>query len=776
MRARRLCGRLALALALLEFGSACTSAAPHDGADLVRRLDAAASQAIARGPQPGASVAVARDGVTLLAKGYGVADVSKGVAARPDTVYGIGSITKQFTAAAILDLAERGRLRVDDDVAKFLPDYPTQGRDLTLRHLLTHTSGIANYTDDPRYGPLSLSSATRPDVMALFAGKSDFAPGTSWAYSNSNYFLLGLVIEQVSGRPYDAYLEDEIFGPLGMADTGLCPDRPSGDQQARGYDVISGKSVDAMAVNMAHAFAAGALCSTVEDLVRWNNALHGGRFLTPASYELMTAPVALDGGRAFPYGFGLMLDDRGGSLSFDHGGSVAGFSSSLTFRTADRTTIAVLTNTGGPAGAEVVDKIMAAASGPCEVESPVAPRRHKAALPQAVANGGFEAGDLRAWTVDNQPAGRGGWFVYAGGVAPLICSPIPRPPEGTNAAVTEPCGRSALAGAAAVTADAGWGDRTRPCGKLPDGPGAHALSQDVALAAGMDHELRFTLAYSNQAGAFSAPDTLDDQAFPNQQYRVDVLRPSAQAFSVAPGDVLAEVFRTRPGDPHDGPDGDVVRPQCVRRHDRADPLRRGRQPLDVPGGGRQRPCREQAPVKDRETLPALGGREGMELATAVGQTWPVEGVAEKAELVAELFRREYDAMVRLAHLVTGSSDAAEELVQDSFVRVYRNWATAERPGAYLRTVVLNRCRSWRRRRVLEREGLARPVAEAVDAESRELLDALAHLGVRQRTALVLKFYLDLPEADIARALKCRPGTVKSLAHRGLRELERMIER
>ena len=166
----------------------------------------------------------------------------------------------------------------------------------------------------------------------------------------------------------------------------------------------------------------------------------------------------------------------------------------------------------------------------------------------------------------------------------------------------------------------------------------------------------------------------------------------------------------------------------------------------------------------------------------IDQPEPLDGKissADRTACVAELYRREYPAMVRLAHLITGSNEAAEDVVQDSFVRVFRSWERAHQPGAYLRMIVVNRCRSWHRRNRMERERMPRPRPEAVDAidtGSRELLDALAHLGVRQRTAIVLRFYLDMSEADIASAMGCRPGTVKSLVHRGLRQLEGMIER
>jgi RNA polymerase sigma-70 factor (sigma-E family) len=166
----------------------------------------------------------------------------------------------------------------------------------------------------------------------------------------------------------------------------------------------------------------------------------------------------------------------------------------------------------------------------------------------------------------------------------------------------------------------------------------------------------------------------------------------------------------------------------------------------------------------------------MEAEALIEQPQPLRDRADRDAGLAALYRQEYAPMVRLAHLITGSNEAAEDLVQDAFVRMHRTWDRAEQPGAYLRRSVVNACNSWHRRRRMERERLPRPAPEAADPEARELLDALARLGVRQRTALVLRFYMDMSEADVASVIGCRPGTVKSLVHRGLRELEGRIER
>ena len=166
----------------------------------------------------------------------------------------------------------------------------------------------------------------------------------------------------------------------------------------------------------------------------------------------------------------------------------------------------------------------------------------------------------------------------------------------------------------------------------------------------------------------------------------------------------------------------------------------------------------------------------MEAEAVIDQPKRLERSVNRDASLAGLYRQEYAPMVRLAHLITGSNEVAEDVVQDAFVRMYRNWDRADQPGAYLRTIVVNGCRTWHRRRRMERERLPRPSPAGVDAEVHELLDALAHLGLRQRTALVLRFYLDMSEADVAQVLGCRPGTVKSLVHRGLRQLEEVIER
>lgn len=517
--------------------------------DLAARIDALVSSAVGEGRQPGASMAVATAGEVLLAKGYGLADVEGRARARAKTVYRIGSVTKQFTAAAVMDLAERGRLGVDDEVTRFLPDYPTNGYRLTIRHLLTHTSGITNYTELPQFQSISNEKVPREAVVRLFAGTFDFPPGQQWAYSNSNYYLLGLIVEKASGMPFEAYLAERILGPLHLQDTWHCPDEPVGRNHAKGYELGPGDTPrPSEPLNMQHAFAAGGLCSTVEDLVRWNEALHGGRFLSAASYELMTTPASLESGTVFPYGFGLSLESPDGSPVVSHNGGIPGFASSLAFFPTDRLTVVVLVNSSSPAGEGLIASVMSARSPGCGTD---APARAQLSPPEAHGlprNGGFETGDVTGWTVQNQDGGHGDWFVYAGAASPLSCTFLGRPPEGTNGVTTEPCGQFRPGAPVSEDKPAGTGGQPARCVGAEDGPGSHVLYQDIALPTGMSHRLSFFVSYRNQAHTFASPATLDFQGPQNQQFRVDVLNPTADVFSVAPDDVLATVFQTKPGD------------------------------------------------------------------------------------------------------------------------------------------------------------------------------------------------------------------------------------
>ena len=212
-------------------------AGPSGQAGMAARIDAIVEAPIRAGKIAGASVAVVKGGDTLVLKGYGLADLELDVPTPPKATYEIGSVTKQFTAAAILLLAEEGKLSLDDDLAKFLPDYPTGGRRVTIRRLLNHTSGIKGYTEIPEFREFQMLKRPREELVALFGSKPlEFTPGDEQIYNNSAFFLLGLIIEQVSGAKYEDFVQTRIFDSVGMKDSYYCSERTVRKNHAHGYD------------------------------------------------------------------------------------------------------------------------------------------------------------------------------------------------------------------------------------------------------------------------------------------------------------------------------------------------------------------------------------------------------------------------------------------------------------------------------------------------------------------------------------------------------------
>ncbi len=302
---------------------------------------------------PGFSVLVSRGGKELFCRGYGLARVKEGLAAGPDTPFRIGSVTKQFTAAAILKLREDDKLDTSDRLSKFFPVFP-RGDEVTLHHLLSHTSGIHSYTSDPGF----LKGVTKPVKAAelveqISKAPFDFEPGERFKYSNSDYFLLGLIVEKVSGRSYVEYLEDKFFRPLGMKNTGLHRRGFEPGGEALGY-TRSGKGYE-RAVNwdMSWAGAAGALYSTVRDLDRWNEGLFALKVLNKKSLELAFTPVKPlgKGGKTF-YAYGWVIKSHRGLREVAHSGGLHGFQSYLARYPEQKLTVAVLANAEFSPGAK----------------------------------------------------------------------------------------------------------------------------------------------------------------------------------------------------------------------------------------------------------------------------------------------------------------------------------------------------------------------------------------------------------------------------------------
>lgn len=361
-------------------GAAAESPASRAPADLEAKVDAIAREYLAKPGGVGLSIAVAEKGKVLLAKGYGIADAEFDVLAGSATLFRIGSVTKQFTAALILRFVEQGKLTLDDPLSKFVPSFPLQGRTVTIRQLLNHTSGIKSYTDigEPwhKVWPLELS---HDELLALVKDAPfDFEPGTDFRYSNTGYYLLGMVIEKVAGKSYGEALQTEICVPLGLTRTRYDSNSELIKDRAQGYTLEKGELVNDQPIGMSQPGAAGAILSTGEDLVRWQMALTSGRVVKPESFAQMTKSTVLPNGRDTKYGFGLASDEFVGHARVAHGGGIFGFNSMLLWiRDAD-VHVAVVSNGEPVSSSKIAEAITYAALGiekAAPKDEPISPER-----------------------------------------------------------------------------------------------------------------------------------------------------------------------------------------------------------------------------------------------------------------------------------------------------------------------------------------------------------------------------------------------------------------
>jgi CubicO group peptidase (beta-lactamase class C family) len=312
--------------------------------ELARYADEILSRAYAAG-EPGAAVLIQADGEEVLRKGYGLANVELGVPMRPETVFQIGSVSKQVTAAAILLLEERGKLSVSDDITKHLPGYPTHGQRITLEHLLAHTSGIPSYTGLAEWVSRSRDELTLEQLIAVFKDKPlEFAPGESWAYNNSGYILLGAVVEKVSGKSYEDFVEQEIFAPLGMKHSSYGSHGEVVPGRAAGYERGENGLHNVRYFSFSLLHAAGGLLSTVDDLAIWERALATGKVLSPVSVQRMLKPVPVNSGLSTKYGYGWGLWDYRGTRIAEHAGDIFGFAAQVLIVPSHGLTVVILAN------------------------------------------------------------------------------------------------------------------------------------------------------------------------------------------------------------------------------------------------------------------------------------------------------------------------------------------------------------------------------------------------------------------------------------------------
>jgi CubicO group peptidase (beta-lactamase class C family) len=298
------------------------------------------------------SVLVEKDGKFLINEGYGSADLEWKIPNSPTVKFRLGSVTKQFTAASILLLEERGKLKVEDPVSKYMPDAPAAWEKITIYNLLTHTSGIPNFTSFPEYGPTEWKDTNPTELVARFRDKPlDFEPGSKFSYSNSGYVLLGYLLEKISGQTYGEFLQQNIFTPLGMADSGMDSTTAILPQRAQGYQPSANGIRHAGYTSMTIPFSAGALYSTTGDLLKWEQGLFGGKVLSPASLTKMTTPFKDD------YAFGLFVRTNDGHKLITHGGGIEGFNTSLNFYPDDKLVVIVLGNLNGGAPDQIASAL-----------------------------------------------------------------------------------------------------------------------------------------------------------------------------------------------------------------------------------------------------------------------------------------------------------------------------------------------------------------------------------------------------------------------------------
>ncbi len=304
------------------------------------------------------SVLVARDQTIVLDEGYGFANLEWNVPNSPTTKFRLGSITKQFTSASIFLLKERGKLEVDDPVKKYMPDAPAAWDKVTVFNLLTHTSGIPSFTGFPDYASTEAIPTTPEKLVARFRDKPlEFQPGEKWNYSNSGYVLLGYLIEKISGQPYAKFVQENIFNPLGMKDSGYDSNSAIILRRASGYAPSPNGPVNAGYIDMSIPLSAGGLYSTTEDLLRWEHGLFEGQLLSPASLQKMTTPFKND------YACGLAVSMVKGRKLIEHDGGIEGFNTQLSYYPDDKLTVIVLGNLNGSGPSGIATKIAALAHG-----------------------------------------------------------------------------------------------------------------------------------------------------------------------------------------------------------------------------------------------------------------------------------------------------------------------------------------------------------------------------------------------------------------------------
>jgi CubicO group peptidase (beta-lactamase class C family) len=339
----------ALAIAaLLALGWTSALVPPAGSADdsASQRADEYVSAEMKAEKIPGLALAVMREGKIVKAQGYGLSNVEHNVPVKPETIFQTGSVGKQFTATAVMMLVESGKLSLDDKISKYFPESPAVWKAITVRHLLTHTSGITDYGSETKKIVDLRKDYTEDELVRRFAGYPlDFPPGSKWSYSNSGYVILGVLIHRISGKFYGDFLQERVFHPLHMDSTHIISEADIVMNRAAGYRLMNGelKNQEWVAPKL-NTTADGALYTNVLDMAKWDEALTQQTLLKKSSYDEMYTPVRLNDGKTYPYGFGWAIGDSHGHPLIEHSGSWQGFHMNFSRYPADKFSVVVFTN------------------------------------------------------------------------------------------------------------------------------------------------------------------------------------------------------------------------------------------------------------------------------------------------------------------------------------------------------------------------------------------------------------------------------------------------
>ncbi|HEY3025459.1 MAG TPA: serine hydrolase domain-containing protein [Pyrinomonadaceae bacterium] len=418
MRRFQTCLHYFAVVIILVFANISATAQAQLPSDLREKIDKLAMEALTRTGVPSASVAIVKDGQIVYVKAYGDARLEPRTPATPEMRYSIGSISKQFTATAILLLQEQGKLSLDDKVSRFLPEL-TRANEVTIRQLLSHTSGYQDYWPQDYVMPMMLQPVTAQKIMDIWARKPlDFEPGTKWQYSNTNYVIAGVIIERASGMPLLRFLREKVFTPLGMKSVANIDQEKLGDTDPTGYlRYALGPLRPAPKEGKGWLFAAGELAMPAQDLAKWDISIIDRKLMKPLSYSEFERAVLLKNGLGTGYGLGVDVGTEAGHRALSHGGEVSGFTAENVVFPDERVAVVALTNQDAAGAASEIAHgiapLLLATDDPAALQKTEQARKIFLGLQQGTIDRSLFTDNANAYFSD--PALKD----FAGGLAPL---------------------------------------------------------------------------------------------------------------------------------------------------------------------------------------------------------------------------------------------------------------------------------------------------------------------------------------------------------------------